>query len=196
MSQGQDRYLLLPCWDAGRVEVAVLHVGEELLDGRDIVCVRWEEHDGDLQLPDGVDGSVSSVPASVVQQHHCVVTQTRSILFQQRAQETQVHGDDVRVSVDLRVAGVHVADRVDGHDQHDAWGYLRFRDAVTGGSNGPFPVTMVGAVDPALVEVDENLVLRPHAHVRLGPSLPQHKVLLGVLLGGDDFDPPISHIHI
>lgn len=167
---------------------------EERLDGRNVVAVRRQKHQRDLQLPEGVDGSVASMPGGVVQKHHAVLSPTWPILVQLLAEMTQVHGDDIRVGMHLRVAGVEVADGVKGHDQNYSRLSLPLGQAVAGSSDGPFAVTLVEAVDPAFVEVDEDLVLRLHEEESLAPCLPCCYVLVGVLLGGDDGDPPVAHV--
>ena len=157
--------------------------------------MRAQEHDGDPQQLEDLDGGLRVVVAGAVEQDHGLLSPVGVMLVELLDQRHEVDLHDLRVAVHLCQRHVGVAAGVDAHDHRDPGRHDHGRHRVARALLSPLHPPEVGHPKPGLIDVQERVAGLPHLDELEGPLLPEDDVLAGVHMERGLEDLPVAHAH-
>ena len=175
-----DGHLPLALLELPGIHVDLLEPGEVELAWRDVVAVRPEEHDGNVELLKDLDGGLRVVVGCAVEEDHGLLPPIRLELVELLHEGHEVDLHDAGVTVGLGQRHVGVAVCVDAHDHRDPRAHEDARHSIRRPTLLPLHSSEVAHPKPGLVNVEEAVAGLLELDELEGPLLAEDEVLSGV----------------
>ena len=173
-------HLPLALLELPRIHVGLLEPCEVELARRNVVTVGPEEHHGNVELLEDLDGGLGVVVGCAVEEDHGLLPPIRLELVQLLHEGHEVDLHDAGVTVGLGQRHVGVAICVDAHDHRDPRAQEDGSNSIGRPMIPPLHPTEVAHPKPGLVDVEEAVAGLPELDELEGPLLPEDEVLSGV----------------